>query len=1000
MRMTAVLAAVMVSGAAQAQEPSVDLQVLSATTPSSGVSGGSVALSATVRESSGVVMALSATARTASLTVDCGEGGPCGGMLAYLSWVLSDDRTYDAADRLVCSMQVVQPPGTYPDELGQLDLVVSGSCTLPPVPGSGTYFLIAKVDPLDLLAEWDETNNTSPAKSIAMTYSPPDFSLSDVAGPEVARQGAPIGLSAKVAMGPSGSFSGATPTVSWYLSSDAVITQADTLLCSLSPSISRGTSKAVQCNGRAPDTLQSGAYFVGAIVDGANAYVESNETNNAVAGNQLSIGLDLQSAGLTAPALAARAGAVVLTDSVVNLGGSPASFSVAFYLSSDPQGGASGVQLGARVVSGLAPGATSTEQTTWNLPPDFVGQGYVMAVIDPEDIVKELDETNNASASMPILVSLDGCDPNQGPKPDPDDTCRELYCDAALGWTPRQLPEGASCGSSDACSGSLTCSAQGICRAGAAPALDDGNPCTVDQCDPLSGPAHLPRQAGAPCSDGNVCNGLETCDGLGACIAGTPPQLEDGDACTVDACSPALGVTHAPIYGCGVSACVAKVETRFAYDPSGNLTEVIDTGSDVRHCGCEGNTCPAPPGGGAACVEGTCGTMSAGAFIPTSSDPNNCGTVGRVCPQPVNGYGYCRNGNCQVQCEVGLVPSGYQCVDLLTDPANCGALGRMCTGAGAADAACVSGSCVTLDPPVVYSVNGVAQGTALDAPIYSGIQVTGAGLDGVTRVVLEDWGDSRLPDGTITAPSYRGWADMDLTDRLHFPASSTALSIPEVILLNGPMGWGGVWTDAWYRLRLYYGFADQTTGEQPSILADVYVSLKFDVSEDTPELTSVSVIQEFLVWGGYNTYGVWDVYEPSTGFIALPNDWPSVPGQWSVSGPAPVAVLGLGPLRTELPILAITPAGIYVRAGLGTSGDPVKEISRPDGEAYIVTLVFDYAQAPADVVALGDRGEYGFWRRLRGGIILRGTGLYASDWDAQVRLEDAGGGPLLEHRTG
>lgn len=50
------------------------------------------------------------------------------------------------------------------------------------------------------------------------------------------------------------------------------------------------------------------------------------------------------------------------------------------------------------------------------------------------------------------------------------------------------------------------------------------------------------------CSDGNACNGVETCDGVGACTAGTPIAIDDGDACTTDACAPATGaVSHTPI---------------------------------------------------------------------------------------------------------------------------------------------------------------------------------------------------------------------------------------------------------------------------------------------------------------------------------------------------------------------------------------------------------------------------------------------------------------------
>ena len=43
----------------------------------------------------------------------------------------------------------------------------------------------------------------------------------------------------------------------------------------------------------------------------------------------------------------------------------------------------------------------------------------------------------------------------------------------------------------------------------------------------------------ADCDDGGMCNGAEVCNN-GTCAAGTPPQCDDGDGCTVDLCLPEL----------------------------------------------------------------------------------------------------------------------------------------------------------------------------------------------------------------------------------------------------------------------------------------------------------------------------------------------------------------------------------------------------------------------------------------------------------------------------
>jgi hypothetical protein len=50
-------------------------------------------------------------------------------------------------------------------------------------------------------------------------------------------------------------------------------------------------------------------------------------------------------------------------------------------------------------------------------------------------------------------------------------------------------------------------------------------------------------QLAGDCNDNNVCNGTETCDD-GECVAGTPLNCNDGNACTSDTCDPASGCVH------------------------------------------------------------------------------------------------------------------------------------------------------------------------------------------------------------------------------------------------------------------------------------------------------------------------------------------------------------------------------------------------------------------------------------------------------------------------
>src|SRR5882724_1728903 len=80
--------------------------------------------------------------------------------------------------------------------------------------------------------------------------------------------------------------------------------------------------------------------------------------------------------------------------------------------------------------------------------------------------------------------------------------------------------------------------------------VDDGNPCTVDAYSPTLGVTHMPAAQGLSCADGNVCNGDERCDAVGNCMSGTALAVDDGDSCTTDSCDPINGVAHTLIPGC------------------------------------------------------------------------------------------------------------------------------------------------------------------------------------------------------------------------------------------------------------------------------------------------------------------------------------------------------------------------------------------------------------------------------------------------------------------
>ncbi|MCB9788055.1 MAG: hypothetical protein H6744_15335 [Deltaproteobacteria bacterium] len=122
-----------------------------------------------------------------------------------------------------------------------------------------------------------------------------------------------------------------------------------------------------------------------------------------------------------------------------------------------------------------------------------------------------------------------------------DTTCLAAECQPATGQcvlTPRN--DGVSCGSeANPCVVDGTCNV-GVCE-GPARDCDDGNPCTLDTCDPELAPGqvcvHSPT--GGSCNDDDPCTVNDLCDG-GGCV-GQPKACTDQNDCTADSCDPETG---------------------------------------------------------------------------------------------------------------------------------------------------------------------------------------------------------------------------------------------------------------------------------------------------------------------------------------------------------------------------------------------------------------------------------------------------------------------------
>ncbi|MFH1108547.1 MAG: hypothetical protein V1790_05015 [Planctomycetota bacterium] len=160
------------------------------------------------------------------------------------------------------------------------------------------------------------------------------------------------------------------------------------------------------------------------------------------------------------------------------------------------------------------------------------------------------------------------CDPmrgcRSGPRPDCDDSvdCTIDDCDSVTDQCV-SLPDDGFCDNGTFCDGGEWCDAVRACQPGDPPDCDDGVSCTVDQCD-LDLDACVHDLVDALCDDGLFCTGVETCDALLDCQPGMPPDCDDGVSCTADECDPVMdacvhGVDHAfcddGVFCNGVEAC-------------------------------------------------------------------------------------------------------------------------------------------------------------------------------------------------------------------------------------------------------------------------------------------------------------------------------------------------------------------------------------------------------------------------------------------------------------
>jgi hypothetical protein len=147
----------------------------------------------------------------------------------------------------------------------------------------------------------------------------------------------------------------------------------------------------------------------------------------------------------------------------------------------------------------------------------------------------------NAAAGGCVATPLAGCRPCADASQCGDaKVCTDDVCTAA--GTCSNPKNRASCDDGNLCTVGDRC-LNGSCIGGPIMNCNDGDPCTIDACS-----AGACINAPKGCSDGNACT-TDFCDVSGGCGHQTA-SCDDANPCTTDTCDTVQGCRHAPVPGC------------------------------------------------------------------------------------------------------------------------------------------------------------------------------------------------------------------------------------------------------------------------------------------------------------------------------------------------------------------------------------------------------------------------------------------------------------------
>lgn len=329
-----------------------------------------------------------------------------------------------SAQVTVCNQGQSSSPGTTVDLRLSSDNVISssdytagnafvnslmpGQCVVLNVNGwagvpEGTWTLGAFVDPSGSVSELFEANNGLAGGQVGVGFKP-DLAVTDLSGPKSMMSGNSVTVTATVCnQGTSDAYGGTSLTL--VLSTDATITTADTFVGSGPlPYLAAGQCAPVTLGGSA--YVPDGTYYLGVIADTSNSIQELNEGNNTRALGPIGVGSKpdfVVTEVSVPPSVISGTWIPSLNVTVCNQGTQSGSAPLDIVLSSDTTITRADLLIGGASTPFLSPGQCAPVPVGVNISaPD--GIWYVGVIVDSQNYVQELIETNNTLASSPVAV--------------------------------------------------------------------------------------------------------------------------------------------------------------------------------------------------------------------------------------------------------------------------------------------------------------------------------------------------------------------------------------------------------------------------------------------------------------------------------------------------------------------------------------------------------------------------------------------------------------------